>query len=347
MISELHTNGFLLLKNKLSEEGIKKGRESFQKTSVNYTLMDDFINNYMISTFNENLNVDFVNVKYRASNNNNSTDAGSFHRDLHLYTNKHNQNNPVNIFTCLAYLDESYMELIPKSHLFSHMNYLKALELFNKSIQIHIEPGDLLIFHANTIHRGIFYKTKHNKNRRLIQCFDCIDKQSYNTLAPKILHIPCKPFCNEKEANLLIKLQRVKFMSNLMNFINYFNVARGYGYKLGMKSALNDDNDFLYISTESNQERLEPKGNSWEKGNVYIIKKDVFDIKPSDVNTFRLYSHYLNTIILMFVMLVIIIGLVYLIFKNKNKIKKGLNMRNNKTTKSRSRRSRNTKNNRK
>jgi len=54
------------------------------------------------------MNLDYL--KYRVSNNNKSSDAGSFHRDLHSYA------GVPEIYTCLTYLDESIMEIIVGSH---------------------------------------------------------------------------------------------------------------------------------------------------------------------------------------------------------------------------------------
>ena len=46
--------------------------------------------------------------------------------------------------------------------------------------QIYMKQGDILIFHATLIHRGIFYTNQ--KERRLLQCFDCIPTDKYNIL---------------------------------------------------------------------------------------------------------------------------------------------------------------------
>ena len=63
----------------------------------------------MISKVNLLTNMDLDYIKYRVSNSNNSSDAGAFHRDIHTY----DKTQP--IYTCLAYLDESMLEIIPKS----------------------------------------------------------------------------------------------------------------------------------------------------------------------------------------------------------------------------------------
>ena len=64
--------------------------------------------------------MDLDYIKYRVSNSNNSSDAGAFHRDIHTY----NETQP--IYTCLAYLDESMLEIIPKSHKQLCISYLPA-----------------------------------------------------------------------------------------------------------------------------------------------------------------------------------------------------------------------------
>ena len=81
-----------------------------------------------------------------------------------------------------------------------------------------MNPGDLLLFNASLLHRGIFYKTK-SKNRRLIQLFDCVSLRDMKKYEESILHIPCRNECSSLISNSLIKINKNKFSSDVANRI--------------------------------------------------------------------------------------------------------------------------------
>ena len=89
-----------------------------------------------------------------------------------------------------------------------------------------MKAGDILIIYACIIHRGIFYKKQ--EHRRLIQQFDCVDVNNLSTLKKQILHVPCVNKCNNTIADMAVKLNKIKPLSNSLNYIYYLNVAMGY-----------------------------------------------------------------------------------------------------------------------
>ena len=110
-MDQLNKNGFLVLKNVLNMNRVNYAKELINN-KVNYFRLKDFLDNDMINTVNNVLNLNIDYTKYRVSNNNNSSDAAaSFHRDLQSYTNESPE-----VFTVLAYLDKSHMELVPNTH---------------------------------------------------------------------------------------------------------------------------------------------------------------------------------------------------------------------------------------
>jgi len=254
----------------------------------------------MINNVNNILDWDLEMIKYRVSNNNNSSDASGLHRDLQIQPGG---NPKVGIYTCLSYLDSSIMELIPYSHKEPIINILSIIKYFNNKIRIKMNPGDILLFHASLIHRGIFYKNQ--KNRRLIQLFDCIRKKKYNTLAPQILHQPCIIYCSKNTSNLFQIISKNKLFIEIANFVSYLNVASGYGSKYNYLKLFNLDK-YNYLASEANQPRLEPKYNGYEKGNLYIIKKKLKDNKKKDINNLRFFSHYLNNIIIIIIIILLL-----------------------------------------
>ena len=208
-MEQLNELGYIIFRNVINQHKIEYARNQINN-KVNYFKLKPFIDKEMISKINILMNMDLDYIKYRVSNSNNSSDAGAFHRDIHTY----NKTQP--IYTCLSYLDESVLEIIPTSHNNLCIPYLKFNKFFNSKIQIKMNPGDLLLFNASLLHRGIFYKTK-SKNRRLIQLFDCVSLRDMKKYEESILHIPCRNECSSMISNFLIKINKTKHSSNLVN----------------------------------------------------------------------------------------------------------------------------------
>ena len=201
-MDQLNKKGYLILRNVIPKDRINFARQNITD-KVNYKRIKPFLDNDMIGTINKELNMNLVCTKYRISNNNNSSDAGNF-RDLQSYV----PNELPKVFTCLTYLDNSIMELLENSHTNIKIPYtdIYSFTKTNKKENM-LNPGDILIFYATTIHRGIFYKNKTN-NRRLIQLFDCVEKRDFKKYQQSILHIPCKPNCYSAYAKFLIDINK-------------------------------------------------------------------------------------------------------------------------------------------
>ena len=133
---------------------------------VDYEKTSQFISNTFLPAIKSVMQWENpVVTKFRLSNANNSTDAGAFHRDL----------NPrrlmeVPAYTCLVYMDDADMQLIPGSHKWIAVNPLRAIREYNSAINVHLAPGDVLIFNSFVVHRG-FFRFK-QVQRRLLQCFE-------------------------------------------------------------------------------------------------------------------------------------------------------------------------------
>jgi hypothetical protein len=239
----LEKEGFVIIKNKYSIKNIDNIRSNITDINVNYPIIDKFIRNNMINIINTNMNWNAVYTKYRVSNNNNSTDAAVFHRDLIYYTS----NKP--IFTCLTYLDNTIMEVIPFSHNKISMSYSEILYL--KPKKIYMEAGDILIFYSSLIHRGLF--TENSKNRRLIQVFEVYrnnnDFIKYNN---KILQLPAIVKNNTNILrNINIYISKIKSLINIASSIILLNAATGYGYN----GTNNINNNYNMFSSEGMQDR--------------------------------------------------------------------------------------------
>lgn len=312
-MEQLKNNGYLVLRNIIPKNRNKYAKSQIN-SKVNYFRLKKFIDEDMINNINTKLDLNLDYTKYRVSNNNNSTDAASFHRDLQSYELKSPK-----VYTCLTYLEEAYMEVIPQSHKNISVPLYKINGLMNKKIKIKMNPGDILIFYATLVHRGLFY-ISNNKNRRIIQLFDCIDKENIIKTNTKILHIPCRNNCSSLVNKLNILLNKSYIISELINFVSSIIVLRGYGYPYNSLKFITTDNSIKYLSTDSNKKRIRnTHKDKFLESNVYIMNINKYkDIKENDRNIYLFFSFTITTIICIIVMILLIILIINLLLLIKN-----------------------------
>lgn len=308
MNDELNKNGYLVIKNAIPPNRVEYAR-TLINTKVNYYKLKNFLDSDMINTVNNKLNMKVDYTKYRVSNNNNSNDAGSFHRDLQSYSLKTPE-----VFTVLTYLDKSHMEMVPTTHKNIDIPVYKMPIFLNKRTVVEMTPGDILIFYATTVHRGIFYKSN-NKNRRLIQLFDCVNLQDQEHFKNNILHIPCRSDCSSLVNNINIALNKNFIFSELVNLISTVITFKGYGYPYYGLHFITNDKEIMYLSTESNNSRLATAINKDEylEINKYIMNfKEYKDINSNKRYTYKFFSFGITTGLC----LTVLVAILYLIFKN-------------------------------
>jgi len=311
-MNELHENGFVVLRGIIPLSQVENARKQIN-TKVNYGNLRPFINEQMLGNVKKELGMELTDMKYRVSNSNNSADAGSFHRDLHSYVAE--EVTPV--FTCLTYLDNATMELIPNSHRDIHISFANVLTKLSNREEVQMRPGDVLLFYATMLHRGVFYHSN-SKNRRIIQLFDCIERSKMSHYEKEILHIPCRDNCSSTISRTLIFLNKNIFFSELINTIAFFTTARGYGYSYGALSKITENENIKYLSTESNRGRLIPKQNGFEEQNMYIVNtNNIQDIHPEKRDTFILYSFMIDIVIVFVTLILVIFAFIYAYF-NRN-----------------------------
>ena len=119
---------------------------------VKYMDIKTLIDNDIFARINTEQRTNLQYCKFRVSNNDNNADAAHFHRDTML-GNKFNYQ-----YTCILYLDDASVELIPGTHKQTVISRLDMFSTMKKAIQFKMQPGDLIIFHSNLFHRGIFSK---------------------------------------------------------------------------------------------------------------------------------------------------------------------------------------------
>lgn len=201
--SAIKADGYILLRNVLSEDDINYGLSCMENDNkVNYSILKDFIDTIFFPIIQENVGVitEPKYVKFRFSNNNNSTDASTFHGDIYNHTNT----ELLPIYTCLCYFDDAQLEVIPGSHKYNNSG--RSIDSFNKRKVLDIQRGDILVFHSNMHHRGVNYNK--TGERRLLQVFEVFpDKKTYNEYAPNLVIV-------ESSKSLLFK--------NILNPVMYW-----------------------------------------------------------------------------------------------------------------------------
>jgi hypothetical protein len=157
----MEKNGFVIFRNVLTPNDLDFVRNAIKPNGlVNYTEVKQFIDEVFFHKINSSFGWNCVYNKFRYSSTTHSNlkDAAQFHGDVYNFTRM----PLMPIYTGLCYLDPATVEVIPGTHLKQNADGWK-----NKT-QININPGDLVIFHANLHHRGVPGKN----SRRLIQIFE-------------------------------------------------------------------------------------------------------------------------------------------------------------------------------
>ena len=155
--------------------------------------------------------------KYRFSNNNNSSDASTFHRDLY----NHTENDIVPIFTVLVYFDDTQMELIPGSHI-KNNKYT-----FDDRKTIDIKAGNTLVIFANLLHRGKNFTN--SGNRRILQIFE-VCEPVYRSLI--LTCITSRSNIMKSITNLSKKISTNNKWLDLITHFHYYLIVNDLQYKI-------------------------------------------------------------------------------------------------------------------
>ena len=317
LIEKLHSDGYVILKNAISEENNLEARSYIVDQTMDYTKMKLFIQDVMLNKFSKHLDANLSYGKFRVSDNNNSIDAGAFHRDI-MPTNKSQTTLP--IYTCLCYLDGTVMELIPGSHKHLVMSYTDALKQYEKKIRITVSPTDLLIFNSSIIHRGIF--TENLKNRRLIQVFNCfLNSQDHSYIYPQIL---CTPG-NGAYSSLSLSLYKNPITGFIPNLFGYLNTATGGGISdsESLKCPF-DLSKYTFYSSEGACARIDIIPNTMQQLNLYCVKNKKNTLPETCMKSY-MYDRYERQFVYYgLIVLLLSIILIYIIFKSTSLIKRFL-----------------------
>lgn len=291
----LHTNGYIIIPNVISNKNINDVFKSIHNDKVNYYMMKQFIDNIFFKAITSNISImkEPIYTKFRFSNNNNSTDASTFHGDVYNHSSIH----LLPIYTCLCYFDGGDMEIIPGSHL---KNTYSSIELFNKKQVIRLNKGDILVFHANIHHRGI--KFNQQKNRRLLQVFDVFpDRNTYNSHIDKLIIVTTSESNITQIINkILLNVSKNESIINILNFLHYFLMNNDIQYKISFQDLSPNDKYEKYISYEPANRIYYDDIQKEEPLNINIIcDKNATQISPSNyyVNVYLFFICIIMSIV--------------------------------------------------
>lgn len=301
----LKKSGYYIFKNMIHSKHLEIATKYVVEDKVNYyRLKKEFIDPFMLKELGKQIDRNIINMKSQTSNYNNSSDTELFHRDIHNYS----KYKTTRIYTILTYLDGGTIEIIPESNNYKNLSLVQAINRFQTRVQNVLEPGDVLMFDASTIHRELFYNKQ--QNCRVIRLFDCVFDYDFDYYMKTITHVPCRNDCNDNITSNLLKLNKNNNFSNTLNQLVYLNAAIGYS-KFGYKTY--KSNDIYYISTETNHLRINGPRDKFYLNNHYIINVEgVKDIDSENRDMFTFLSFTLNYII-MLVVFIIFIALILLI----------------------------------
>jgi hypothetical protein len=315
-LEQLQNNGFLLFRNVLRREDINFGYSCFSTDGkINYKKMKKYIEDVMLQVVNNNLGWQTDYVKFRVSDNNNSSDASTFHRDIIAQKNK-----LIPSYTCLSYLDTTVMEIIPGSHKNLFIPLSDIISTYGKRMRIQMNPGDILIFQSTMLHRGIFFQNN-QKNRKLIQVFEVFpSKQLLLEYKDNFIHVEGK----EAYSGTMQFLSKYSLPTYFLNWIGYINASSGYG-KLP-EEYLPDGTNCIYLSSEGLRGReIISDRETWQPQNRYVVKYETILLENKHRNKFNHYCYnrkFYITILLMILLFILLSYIIYKLIKRSNNLKK-------------------------
>lgn len=265
-------------------------RVFLENKKVDYSKLTNIINSNLIPTLNSLTNWNASWIKYRISNNNNSTDASTFHRDLIPISEKKNE-----LYTFLIYLDEATMQVVPGSHLKYSMELGESIENYISNVKtIKMSRGDILIFSSTLLHRGIF---KENVvNRRLLQIFEVCP----NMCSDSIAHIPATQN-NNNIGKVMSWVSTVPIIIGILNFFSYLNASMGYGN-------VRTSSKYGFLSSEAGQYRASKYG--IDDINKYILNDRVYDFAGE--TRWELFTRQYLAYLIFAILTIIIITFIFL-----------------------------------
>lgn len=284
-MKNLFDNGFLVFENVISKNSENIINYNIDNDVIDYKSVKDYIDSFMMPTIANKLNINYKIPyhKYRYSNNNNSTDASTFHNDNYNFSNM----NIIPVYTCLSYFDEAKLELVPKSHIKKNRTWNKLMENYNNRIELLIPANSIIIFNSALFHRGKSFEK--GKNRRLLQVFDCfINEDDFKNYSNRLISV---------QTNKLKFINGVSSLSKIISynhtilesyvFIHFVLVYYNLQYKIILIDLPPYEKTGKFINYEAGKKMYYKDVNGMIPSNINIICNDwVKEYNPSNFYLF-------------------------------------------------------------
>jgi len=200
------------------------------------------------------------------------------------------------------------MEVIPGSHKKEFHKNNNCIESYFQKITIDIEPGDVLVFHANLYHRGKNFYIK--GDRRVLQVFEVFpDETVFQEYSDRLTTVvTSKTTALGFLTQLSYAISKMPIVINCITFFHYLLVYHDLQYKLVLSDLPPWDKKDKLISYESSQRMNYHDIHETDDINLNIICKNTITKNPSN---FYLY---------LFLLIVILI-IIYYVGKTSNQKK--------------------------
>jgi hypothetical protein len=263
----MEKNGYIIFRNVLDENHLDFARNTIKSNGlVNYVEVKKFIDEVFFQKINSSFGWNCIYNKFRFSSaqQSNLKDAAQFHGDVYNFSNL--QFMP--IYTGLCYLDPATVEVIPGTHLNKNINS----NGWKSKIQLNLNPGDLMIFHANLHHRGI----PSNNQRRLLQIFEIF---------------PNKVLFEKYNKNLLTVLTNKTWImqfihkNRLIEYTKLLNSSKNTDFKLFDKInywQICNNTQYSTFGLDVDNQLKKNKFVGYEPGPRDIIKPNI--LQPQNIN---------------------------------------------------------------
>lgn len=197
---------------------------------------------------------DAVGAKFRVSDNDN-TDAAAFHRDAIRAPGA----TPFELLTCIVYLDDAAMQVVPGSHVRTY-GAIEALAMAPQTLEF--RAGDVMLFHAELVHRA---KLTSAPRRRVIQIFDIAFCAAH---ARRVAHVV------SAGSSAGWWVARAPVIGHVARLVGYLHSMTGYGpFCVG---------DATYLSSEGFSGRI-PAGGTRKLG-LYCTLEPTVDVDRGEVS---------------------------------------------------------------
>ena len=154
-----------------------------------------------------------LGAKFRVSDNDNA-DAAAFHRDAIRAPGA----AQLELLTCIVYLDDAAMQVVPGSHVRTY-GAVEALEVLAATpLTLQFGRGDVMVFHGELVHRAKLMPR--GNRRRVIQIFDVVFRASD---ARRVAHVV------SSGSNVGFWVARAPVIGQIARFVGFVHAMTGYG----------------------------------------------------------------------------------------------------------------------